>query len=169
MKLLKIVFLTMLLVSYGLANAQDSVGGSDATGTTLVVTDSSLLVQDTAITGNPIDTAGFEIPGTGIVLDTAFVDSVCLSVRDVVKLVGQKPDSEQGPLALIWWIIGGATLLLDIVLRFIPTAKNNTIVGIIDNILDTVVKLVNGIGNAAKIETGGKAAFKTKATPVDEA
>jgi len=172
---LKITLLALLLACCSLVYPQDTTGvatdSPEATtsDTTLVIGDSSVLDQDTAITGDPIDTAGFEIPGTGITLDTAFVDSVCLSVRDVVKLVGQKPDSGQGPMALIWWIIGGATLLLDIVLRFIPSAKNNTIVGIIDNILDAVVKLANGLGNAAKTETGEKAAFKTKATPVGKA
>lgn len=165
MKLKQVILIIGVLLAFvQFATAQDTAATIDSTWQ---LQDSSVLHQDTFIGDPPIDTAGFTIPGTSVTIDTSFVDSVCLSVRDVIKLLNTKPGEGGDQNSMIWWLIAAAGLVIDLVLRFIPTARNSTIINLIDNILDGLVKLVNGTGNKAKTESGDKAAFKSNPTPVN--
>jgi hypothetical protein len=58
------------------------------------------------------------------------------------------------------WAIVVLLTLWEIVLRLVPTAKDWTLVSKIVTILNWIVSLINGIGNAAKTPAGKKAAFK---------
>lgn len=59
------------------------------------------------------------------------------------------------------WAIIVVLALWEIVLRIIPTSKDWTIISKVVSILNWIVSLFNGVGNAAKTTDGSKKAFKT--------
>lgn len=60
----------------------------------------------------------------------------------------------------IGWAIGIVLFLFDVIRRIIPTWKGWTILGKLDELLDWIAKLFNGVGNKAKSPNGDKVAFK---------
>jgi hypothetical protein len=67
----------------------------------------------------------------------------------------------------IYWGLGIALFLYEVVCRFIPSSTNNSILHKIGVLLNFLVSLVNGgIGNAAKLPDGSTGTFKSTPTPV---
>lgn len=95
--------------------------------------------------------------------DTVFSNDTVYVVRTISS--DSVPDAGSPVTEWIGWAIGIVLFLFDLFRRIVPTWKGWTIIGKIDDILDLIAKVFNGIGNRAKTTNGEKAVFKkTKVT-----
>ena len=101
-------------------------------------------------------------------LSTLIIVGASLFAQDstnVVRTISSDSVPSSGSPWTDWigWAIGILLFLIDMIRRIIPTWKGWTIVGKIDEFLDFIAKLFNGVGNKAKNipgEAGEKFVFK---------
>lgn len=95
-----------------------------------------------------------------LVTASAFV--FAQDTANVVRTISSDSVPAPGSLWTEWigWAIGIVLFLFDLLRRIVPTWKGWTILGKVDEFLDFLAKLFNGVGNKAKTTNGQKAVFK---------